>query len=161
YKNSKNAFANVNVLRPYGVYNQVFTRTIPGPDGLLGTADDGGPITISDYDPAYRGSAFVQNMNQNGPARRFDYYNIVEVALTRRSAAKFLPMSVSFLATKNHRWLTAVPQTPNDNLFPLDRTWAYSANVTGGYQVPLGITVSGQFRALSGAPSQETYLFAA
>jgi hypothetical protein len=70
YKTVINDYQNVNVLRPYSVYDQVFTRRDPGPDGVLGTADDGPLYTLYDYNPAYRGAAFVANMNVNTPADR-------------------------------------------------------------------------------------------
>ena len=40
-------------------------NTDPGPDGVLGTGDDGGAVTYYDYTAAYAGSAFVQNKDLN------------------------------------------------------------------------------------------------
>ena len=51
-------FAAVNVLRPYGAFNIALNRRDPGPDGTVGTGDDGPMVTIHDYDAAFRGSAF-------------------------------------------------------------------------------------------------------
>jgi hypothetical protein len=161
YKVAKDQFSNVNILRPLSVWNRQFTRTIPGPDGVVGTSDDGGSLTIFDYDPAYRGAAFVQNMNVNRPDGRDDSYNNFELGLRKRGTQKWLPLTVSFLATKNHRWLTGVPQSPNDDLFPLDETWAYTLKMNGGYLMPHGISVAADFAGYSGVPSQETYLFPA
>ena len=39
-------------------YNIPLQRRDPGPDGNIGTADDGPMVTIYDYDPAFRGNAF-------------------------------------------------------------------------------------------------------
>jgi hypothetical protein len=47
---------------------------------VLGSADDGGKVTIYDYDPAYRGSAFVRNVNMNSP--NTDLIQTVETAVT-------------------------------------------------------------------------------
>ena len=161
YKRARDQFSNVNILRPVSVWNRQFTRTVPGADGLLGTSDDGGPLTIFDYDPAYRGAAFVQNMNINRPEGRDDWYHNYELGLRKRATAKWMPVTVSFLATKNHRWLTGVPQSPNDDLFPIDETWAYTLKMNGGYLLPRGISVAADFAGYSGVPSQETYLFPA
>jgi hypothetical protein len=159
YKRATDGFSNVNTLRPYSAWNRQFTRTIPGPDGVVGTADDGGPLTFYDYDPAYRGAAFVQNMNVNRPDGRDDWYNNLEIGVRKRGTQKWLPLTVSFLATKNHRWLTGVPQSPNDDLFNVDETWAYTLKMNGGYQLPYGVTVAADVAGYSGVPSQQTYLF--
>jgi hypothetical protein len=159
YKRAQQLFSNVNILRPYSAWNRQFSRTIPGPDGVVGTGDDGGSITFYDYDPAYRGAAFVQNQNVNRPDGRDDWYNNFEIGLRKRGTARFLPVTVSFLATKNHRWLTGVPQSPNDDLFNIDQTWAYTLKMNGGYQLPYGITAAADFAGYSGVPSQQTYLF--
>ena len=37
-----------------------------GPDGVYGTSDDGPNYTIYDYNPAYRGAAFVENGDNGG-----------------------------------------------------------------------------------------------
>jgi hypothetical protein len=161
HKRASSQFSNINILRPLSVWNRQFTRTIPGPDGLVGTGDDRGPITIFDYDPAYRGAAFVQNMNVNRPEGRNDWYNNFELGIRKRGTRDWLPITVSYLATKNHRWLTGVPSSPNDNLFPLDQTWAHTLKMNGGYQLPYGITAAGDFAAYSGVPAQETFLFPA
>jgi hypothetical protein len=44
--------AGWNVARPYSAYDIPVTRQDPGPDGKLGTADDGGLVTFYDYEPA-------------------------------------------------------------------------------------------------------------
>ena len=37
---------------PNSAYDIPVTRQDPGPDGKLGTADDGGLVTVYDYEPA-------------------------------------------------------------------------------------------------------------
>ena len=54
YKDFRDSLVSVNVARPRSAYNIPLTRRDPGPDGVLDTADDGGNVTIWDYDPAYR-----------------------------------------------------------------------------------------------------------
>jgi hypothetical protein len=158
-KHVSRQFSNINILRPYSAWTREFTRTIPGPDGITGTADDQGPITFYDYDPAYRGAAFVQNQNTNRDSAHDDWYRNFELGLRKRAGGKFLPITASFLATKNHRWLIGVPQSPNDNLFNIDQTWAYTLKVNGGYELPYGVTAAVDFSAYSGVPAQQTFLF--
>jgi outer membrane receptor protein involved in Fe transport len=146
----------INVLRPYSVYTLRRTRRDPGPDGVLGDADDAGPFTVYDYDPAYSGSRFVGN--QRVSSDRNDSYNNIEVTLNRRKSGRWFAFT-SFIATKNHRWLTLVPDNPNDDNFPLDETWENSFRLAAGYEMPLGINLSTLYEAFSGLPGQRTYLF--
>jgi hypothetical protein len=158
YKKAVGNTASVNVLRPYDVYNQALTRRDPGPDAILGNADDGGNVTFYDYDPAYRGSRFVANMLTNATDRADTYQNF-ELTVNRRASGRWFAFS-SFLATKNHRWLAPVVQSPNDNLFPLDDSWAIAYRLAAGYEAPYGIQVSTLYQAYDGLPGQRTYRFA-
>jgi len=42
---------NINTLRPYSAWSIPITRRDPGPDGVLGTGDDAGKVTLFDYTP--------------------------------------------------------------------------------------------------------------
>src|SRR5207253_8679452 len=66
--------------------------------------------------------------------------------------------NIALLATKNHRWLEAVPTTPNDLLFPLDATWALALRLAAGYDMPFGVHLSTLFQAYNGLPCQWTLL---
>ena len=59
YKKVAGTYGNVKILRPYSAWNIPVTRRDPGPDGTTGNADDGALITFWDFDPRYRGAAFV------------------------------------------------------------------------------------------------------
>ena len=95
-------FAGINVLRPRAVYNIALQRRDPGPDGVLNTGDDAGTVTIYDYDPAYRGAAFVQNVQVNSDTT--EKYHTIEAAVNRRLAGRWMA-SASGFAVKNHRFL--------------------------------------------------------
>ena len=146
-----------NTLRPYSVYNQQLTRRDPGPDGVLNTIDDGGTITFYDYDPSYRGAAFVANTAMNASDRQ-DVFKNIEITLNRRPTGRWFAFT-SFLATKNHRWLVPVVQSPNDHLFPLDETWSLAYRLAAGYEMPYGIHVSTIYQAYNGIPAVRTNLF--
>lgn len=160
YKNIVDDYQSTNVLRPYSVYNRVFTRRDPGTDGVLNTSDDGELFTLYDYDPAYRGGAFVANMNTNTPADRRDSFKNVEVMLTKRQSGTWFA-NTSFLATKNHQWLVKVPQSPNDSINALDETWEMSYRLAGGYSAPFGINLSTLCQAYTGLKRQRTNIFRA
>jgi hypothetical protein len=161
YETSALTGPTVNSARPYSVWNQAFTRNDPGPDGVLNTADDGGLVTVYDYDPAYRGAKFVALTLPSIPADRNDWYHNFEVMLTKRPGAGRWFANTSLLATRNHRWLEAFPETPNSNHFPLDETWQIIYRLAGGYNLPLGISASTVYQVFSGEPGQRTALFRA
>jgi hypothetical protein len=150
------ALTSVNVLRPYDVWNQRFTRRDPGQDGTPGTGDDGGSVTFYDFDPAYRGGRFVANMITNG---RTDAFQNVEILLNKRPGAGRWFANTSVLVTKNHRWLVSAAQSPNDEFFPVDQTWDVTYRLAGGYRVPLGINIATLYQAYRGVAGQRTVLF--
>jgi hypothetical protein len=150
------AVTSVNVLRPYEVWNQPFTRRDPGPDGALGNADDGDLITFYDYDPAYRGGNFVANMLMNGRSNSFQNF---EISLNKRPGRRGTFASTSLLVTRNRNWLVSVAQSPNDEFFPLDETWDITYRLAGGYRFPLGIIASTLYQAYRGGPGRRTVLF--
>ena len=158
YKKVVDLFSSVNILRPYAVYDRVFTRRDPGPDGVLNSADDGALLTLYDYDPAYRGAAFVGNMNINADSDRHDSFKNIEVMLTKRPTGNWF-VNTSFLATKNHRWLINAVQSPNDLVNSLDKTWDLSYRLAVGYYLPLGSNVSSLYQAYSALQRQRTNVF--
>jgi hypothetical protein len=158
YKRQNNLYRQINVLRPFDVFTIPVTRQDPGPDGALGTGDDGGPITFFDYPAAYRGSAFVGNKFLNHPDDRDDDYQTIELTLNKRMSGRW-DMMATYSATKNDRWEIALPQNPNEEFFARDRTWDWYAKLVGSYQLPWGIYTSAYFQHLSGQSIRRTYVF--
>ena len=159
YKQQNGEKASVNPLRPYSVWNQQVTSRDPGPDGRLGSTDDGQLITFYDYNPAFRGSRFVANTLFNATDRT-DSWNSLELRLERRRAGKWFALT-SFVATKNHRWLRPVVESPHDEIFPLDETWSWSYRISGGYEMPFQILLSTATQVDNGLRGQRTAVFAA
>ncbi|HEX5476069.1 MAG TPA: carboxypeptidase regulatory-like domain-containing protein [Vicinamibacterales bacterium] len=159
YQRESDNFQTVNVLRPYDAYNIPITRTDPGPDGKLGTGDDGGTVTIYDYDAAYRGSAFVGNERFNVSSA--DHYNSIEFGLTKRTSRRWGLMA-SIDAIKAHRWITEQPAlTPNDLPFPLDETWTWNGKLSGSLRLPYDIQFSALWQTQRGNAGQRTNAFRA
>jgi hypothetical protein len=149
-----------NVGRPIDYYTVPVPVVDPGPDGVAGTADDGRPMTLYTYPSQYSGSAFGQNMFVNAPSDRPNIYNTIEGTFEKRYSNRW-NLLTSFGLTKTHEWLiaAAVPQTPNDNLFPLDNTWKWNGRATGSYSLPYDILVSATVLANSGAKYGRTVTF--
>jgi hypothetical protein len=159
YKREAGTEATINTLRPYSVWNQQVTARDPGPDGKLGTADDGGSVTFYDYDPAYRGSNFVASTIVNGYGRPSSFHNL-ELSLRRRETGNWFG-DTSLLLTKNHRWLKSYAETPNDLLFPIDNTWTWQYRLTAGYKFPKDIRLSTLMQVDNGFKGQRTVQFSA
>jgi hypothetical protein len=158
YKKVTDQFGTLNVARPRSAYNIPLRRRDPGPDGVLNTSDDGGTVTVYDYDPAYRGAAFVQNEQHN--TDRDDSYHTIEFTVTKRSSGKWGAMA-SFWAIKNHRWLDLFDDNPNNDLNNIDETWKWAGNVSGTYMAPLGIQLGAFIQSKVGLQGQRTNIFRA
>src|SRR5581483_9432593 len=102
YNHTSGLYDTINVARPYSAYNVPLQRKDPGPDGVLNTADDGGMVTIYDYDPAYRGASFTQNARLNRPDGQADVAQTLEGSVQKRFSNRWL-LGSSFGATKQHR----------------------------------------------------------
>ena len=68
-------------------------------------------------------------------------------------------MLASVSATRNHRWISAISGSANEDYFPLDETWDRQFKLTGSYRFPRDIYVSTFYQYLDGDPLQRTYIF--
>src|SRR6185295_4709045 len=147
-----------NELRPREVYNIALNRRDPGPDGVVGTADDGGMVTIYDYDAAYRGAAFVRNVLVNSP--NADKINTLEFALTKRLSNRWMAQG-SFWVVKNNNWIEQTFETPNNDYFPKDETWDWASNLSASYLFPGSVRIAGFVTSKSGLKGARTNIFRA
>jgi hypothetical protein len=151
YKNEHGLIQDVNTARPYGVYNIAINTVDPGPDGVVGTADDGKPITIFDYDPAYAGSQFEKIVELNLAGNRNVFHNIELVANKRLS--KGWQMVASSLATHRDIWRNGIPTDPNAaNFYPKSVYWEWVFKLSGSYMLRYEVQVAAMFTHQSGDP---------
>jgi len=160
HKSVAATYGNVKVLRPYSAWNIPVTRQDPGPDGALGTKDDGGMVTFWDFDPKYRGAAYEPTSPVNRDSDHNDTYKGFELTLTKRQSHGWMALG-SFQMVRNHLWtgLSATPSSPNDEFYPVDDTWDWSGKLMGSYHAPYDITVSTLYNFLRGVARQRTYQF--
>jgi hypothetical protein len=147
----------VNVGRPYSAYNIPLTRKDPGGDGVLGTADDGGFVTIYDYDPAYRGASFetMSILNQPETAK----YQTFEFSATKRLADNWsLGASYARTRIKDPGVVATNPNAANNVAGTYYRN---ALRLNGGYQLPYGVNTGAVLTVNTGAQGQRTYLFRA
>ena len=147
-----------NELRPRSAYNIALPRRDPGPDGAVGTADDGGMVTIYDYDAAYRGAAFVRNVLVNSPYA--DKINTVEFSLSKRLSNRWSAQG-SFWIVKNNNWIEQTFETPNNDYFPKDETTDWAGNLSGTYILPGDVTIAGFIVSKAGLKGARTNIFRA
>jgi hypothetical protein len=167
YKNIRNLYnkegtwltqIGVNVLRPSSLYTIPITRTDPGPDNIVGNSDDGPAFTIWDYPAQYKGAAFNGQMVVNDPPGKSTYFHTLEATFTKRYSNRWNALA-SFWVSKNHQWLQATPQSPNEERFPTDETWNWEGRLSTTYMFPLGIQIAGVWNARSGQYGQRTTTF--
>jgi hypothetical protein len=150
YRREVDLFQTVNVLRPASAYSIPITATDPGPDGVVGTGDDGGAVTYYDYTAAYAGSAFVQNEDLNTAGYENSYHNL-ELAAQKRLSNHW-QLVTSFLATHTDTWRNGVPQDPNAaNFFPKSKYWEWGFKLSGSYELPHQIQAAAMFTSQSGS----------
>lgn len=158
YKRQNGLYKSINVLRPYSAYTVPLTRRDPGPDGVLGSADDGGNVTLYDYPAAFAGANFVGQEFLNAPSDRPDAYQTIEVSVNKRMSKRW-DVSLTYSTTFNHRWINAIADNPNQDAFPLDTTREWYFKGVGSYQLPWGVYTSAYVQSVSGALQQRTYVF--
>ena len=157
--------SNFNVLvnenRPFSAFDVPVTVSDPGPDGTVGTADDGLPIQALNLNPTYLGLPVLNTAtNLPGTAR----FHNVEVSMTKREARRW-----SLAASLAYHWnramdtgyfgntlrSTAVPANPNDAINTdggrYDFT-TWSAKVISTLNAGWGLRVTPTLRLQAGQP---------
>jgi hypothetical protein len=175
YTRTMNVQGQVNNFRPYEAYNIPVTNRDPGPDGRVGTGDDGGMVTYFEFSPTLQGQQFEQFMPVTWPDNRADQnYKTLEIATVKRLSDRW-QLVASYSTTKKH-WPvgaaglargtgfgTSSPTfsaagdnagflTPNTEINTSDDTWEWDAKVSGTYILPYDIPVSASFHHTSGDP---------
>lgn len=169
WRGIRNQYARVNAAQPYSAFTVPVQVADPGPDGRIGTADDGPPITAMDLAPAFRGLTPI-NMTTNVAGGDADYHTL-EVTGTKRMSNHW-SLLASYGWTKSFdNGLTALqgntirqnalPATPNDKINAPDGRFEYTrstAKISGTFETPLwGIGISPMLRYQAGIPYGRTF----
>lgn len=148
-------------------------RTDPGLDGRLGTADDGGPVTVYYSQDPSLSSPFLTN-----PAEAYRRYHGVQTIVSKRHAQR-IEVQASYTwsrtigsfnnafaanAANNDLGLPGVFSNPNGRINTDGRTpqdFTHDAKVLGTYHFPKwgGFNVSGFYRYQSGRPWARSVFF--
>lgn len=159
-KDTNNAFV-INPLIPFEAYTVPVTGRDPGPDGVLGSADDTGQtFTYYEFPTSMHGTAFQATTRVNAPELDATYKSF-ELALSRRFVNRWQAMA-SFSFTRLQAPglnVAGAVATPNTRFLGDNNTREWSAKASGAYQLPLDVLASVNYELRSGAPWQRTVLF--
>lgn len=139
-------FNTVNVLTPPSAYNIPVQRKDPGPDGVLGTGDDGAILNMLDLTPSLVGK--TQNVTTNQPDYTEEARNI-EIAANRRFSNRW-SMSASYAVTWRNDF-NPIPYNPNGNT-QSDLIAVTFFKFSGSFDPGLGLRVSPLVRYQTGNP---------
>jgi len=165
YRKGNNLHESVDVGIPFSAYSPV-TVTDPGPDGRVGTADDGGPFQVFNMDISYRGRQQRQLTNPQG---NDSTYKGFEVSFQKRLSDKWQGL-LSYSYNNTEAWVPAGNnltenqvaagpgtffETPNGLINARGKPFWDRTNqlkALGSYFAPYGIRISGVLRYQTGQP---------
>lgn len=143
FRTDGNAQEDVQLNRVGSLYTLQRTFNDPGPDGILGNADDGPPFVIWDIPgtppPSRTELRTVDSIIVQDRA--------VDMTLTKRMSNRWSLMT-NFLYNWDHD--RGLIQNPNDERFNDQTVTAWAFKILGTYQAPYGFTVSPVLRHQSG-----------
>jgi hypothetical protein len=161
YTRSFNTYRLLSTYRPYEAWNLPVVKPDPGPDNLLGSADDpGNTITYYAYPQSLAGSAFSQTMLINDPDANQSFKSF-ELAAMKRLSNRW-QFTAAYSATKKHVPFGNDPPfnyTPNAEINTANDTWEWETKISGVYQLPFAVTTSANFQNISGNPFARQVLF--
>ena len=152
----RNPRTTVNVNQPFEAFNQPTTVANPGPDGGVGTSDDGASVTAFNLDPAYLSLPVVQVV-RNGYVTNSDYYTW-EITANRRQSNRW-----SLVASFSELWSRQgfARLTPNALINTTDGRDAYNewqVRLSSNLELPRGIFLTPILRAQAGRPYAPTFI---
>jgi hypothetical protein len=149
YKKVNNAYEDIEVGRVGSLYTDRRIFNDPGADGLTGTPDDGGPVTVFDI-PA--GVTIPANVNRlETPDENWSSYKNVEFMLTKRMTNRWsLMIAAHYLWANDSLW--GKPENPNEEIYNRYNFTNWAFKIVGTYEAPFGISVTPLVRHQSGDP---------
>ena len=155
----------VNANQPFSAFTVPVNVVDPGPDGVVGTGDDRGPVQAWNLDSAHLSLTPDQSYT-NVPFTAADFYTW-EIQTSRRQRGRW-SLQTSFTNTWNRSeaerglpYFTVQPVTPNALIGTYDgrnifTRWA--AKLQASIDVWAGLRVSPSFRLQSGPPFARTFI---
>ncbi|MCC7417483.1 MAG: TonB-dependent receptor [Acidobacteria bacterium] len=151
---------NINTNQPSTAFTVPTTVRDPGPDGRIGTPDDGGTIDALNLQAAYVGLPTVTLVTNVPGQSEFD---TIELAMNKRMNNHW-SASASYSFTWAHAYRTAsntYPDNPNSCINASakcqDDTTDYSFKLNGVFELPAGFKLSPVYRFQAGNNFARTF----
>jgi hypothetical protein len=153
-------YGTINVSRPLDAYSIPVAVVDPGPDGRLGSLDDGGALTAYDL-TAEALNAPPVNLTTNLPDSNSEY-TTWEITATRRQNARW-----SLLASFTHTWTREAALGTGNDFTPnalinasgnQDRFTTWQAKLNSTVELPWGFRAVPVVRYQSGQPFARTFV---
>ncbi len=160
YRQNKRLFYEYNrAINAATDYTPV-TAQDPGPDGELGTPDDGGNITVYDLDADKVGVIDYYITTREGYENS---YRGLEFVLRKKFADRWQLQAALTYGRSNTKLPLSAVNDPNNREFNDDvPEWNDAplvVKIIGSYELPFGFTVGGFFNYRSGLPSQRYFYY--
>jgi hypothetical protein len=146
YRRSADNYVNLELARTGNLYTELRTAPDPGPDGLVGTADDGGLISYYDI-PA--GSLVPSQVLRTTSKDQLSTAKNADITITKRMSRDW-SVTANFLETWNMD--RTLVQNPNQAVNNPQRYDAANFKVFGTYRAPYGVVVTPVLRYQQGMP---------
>ena len=155
----RQTYGSININRPLDAYNVATTFVDPGPDGRVGSADDGGTLTGYNLSASAL-AAGVVNFTRNLELADSNYYTW-EVTANRRQTGRF-SMLASFARTWSHDATIGAGNSYTPNVLintndGLDTFSTWQGKISGTADLPLGFRLIPILRHQSGDPFGRTF----
>jgi hypothetical protein len=147
YRSLHHDWQKVDIARTADLYKQAVQAYDPGPDGVKGSADDRGNVTVYDIPSAISVPA-SQYQYQSPDGNGSDFKNY-EVTINKRFARRWSAVG-TFYYTFNHYTANGVPTNPNMAINNDVHTTDWTAHIIATYAARWGIQISPILRGQSG-----------
>jgi hypothetical protein len=166
YRRIGNQYQQNNPNRPMSAYDVPITVRDPGPDGVVGSGDDGGTFETFNLNPA---ALALPTINLTENAEGISEFYTWELSATKRLSDRW-----SLISAFSYRWnrdfataylgntlrARTMPTTPADVINTDDGRFnfsTYAFKINGSYDAPWGVRVSPSYRYQSGQPFGRTF----
>lgn len=168
WRGQRNQYGRYNIAIPYEAFTVPVSVPDPGPDGRVGTADDGAPIAATDLAPQFRGLTPV-NRTINVERGDSDYHTF-EITGTKRMSNRW-SLLASYGFTKSFDQAATIQgnairgnvlvQNPNDEINTEDGRFVYTrqtVKLNGTWNSPWwDVSFSPMLRYQQGIPFGRTF----
>ncbi|MFO7867419.1 MAG: TonB-dependent receptor [Candidatus Aminicenantes bacterium] len=160
YRQNKRQFYAYNrAIDPETDYTPVTVQD-PGPDGIIGTSDDGGTITVFNLDEDKVGEIDYYVTTREGYE---ESYTGLELVLRKRYADNWQMQASATYGRTNTKLPIEAVNNPNNREFnddvPMWNDSPLVIKIVGSYDLPLGFRMGGFFNYRTGFPAQRYFRY--